>query len=250
MLAAPCCHHDIAAQLQRADTPAPYAMLTRSGILRERFADTLTDAMRSAVLRMLGYRVDVIDFVDSKHTPRNTLLRAVRTGGRRTAQLRQRVRRPDQHLGRPAQARGAAAVTGCRASAGWPRSRPSRCWARPRRPPLAADRAGAAARCSSRSRATTSSSRAGWSTVATSSTRTTTPATHAVVYGVDAAHRSHGQPDDVRRRGHRRRGHRAREPTAPSGPATPATTGPTATTSTSTTWTPWRTATTRPPATR
>jgi hypothetical protein len=55
-------------------------MLTRDGILRERFADTLTDAMRAAVLRQVGYRVDVIDFVDSRHTPRNTLLRAVRTG--------------------------------------------------------------------------------------------------------------------------------------------------------------------------
>ncbi len=80
VLAAPCCHHDVAAQLRRAPTPAPYTLLTRSGILRERFADTLTDALRAAVLRMLGYRVDVIDFVDSKHTPRNTLLRAVRTG--------------------------------------------------------------------------------------------------------------------------------------------------------------------------
>src|SRR4051794_26146019 len=40
ILAAPCCHHDIAAQLRRTPTPAPYAMLTRHGILRERFADT------------------------------------------------------------------------------------------------------------------------------------------------------------------------------------------------------------------
>jgi SAM-dependent methyltransferase len=80
VLAAPCCHHDVAAQLRRSPTPAPYTLLTRSGILRERFADTLTDAMRAAVLRTAGYRVDVIDFVDSKHTPRNTLLRAVRTG--------------------------------------------------------------------------------------------------------------------------------------------------------------------------
>jgi len=80
VLAAPCCHHDVAAQLRRTPTPAPYSLLTRSGILRERFADTLTDAMRAAVLRTAGYRVDVIDFVDSKHTPRNTLLRAVRTG--------------------------------------------------------------------------------------------------------------------------------------------------------------------------
>jgi SAM-dependent methyltransferase len=80
VLAAPCCHHDVAAQLRRTPTPPPYALLTRSGILRERFADTLTDAVRAAVLRLVGYRVDVIEFVDSKHTPRNTLLRAVRTG--------------------------------------------------------------------------------------------------------------------------------------------------------------------------
>jgi SAM-dependent methyltransferase len=80
VLAAPCCHHDIAAQLRRTPTPTPYAMLTRHGILRERFADTLTDALRAAVLRQLGYRVEVMEFVDSKHTPRNTLVRAVRTG--------------------------------------------------------------------------------------------------------------------------------------------------------------------------
>ena len=80
VLAAPCCHHDVASQLRRAPTPAPYSLLTRHGILRERFADTLTDAMRAAVLRLVGYRVDVIEFVESQHTPRNTLLRAVRTG--------------------------------------------------------------------------------------------------------------------------------------------------------------------------
>jgi SAM-dependent methyltransferase len=80
VLAAPCCHHDVAAQLRRTPTPAPYALLTRHGILRERFADTLTDALRAGVLRLLGYRVDVVEFVESQHTPRNTLLRAARTG--------------------------------------------------------------------------------------------------------------------------------------------------------------------------
>jgi hypothetical protein len=79
VLAAPCCHHDIAAQLRKTPTPAPYSMLTRHGILRERFADTLTDAVRSSLLRLQGYRVDVMQFVESKHTPRNTLLRATRT---------------------------------------------------------------------------------------------------------------------------------------------------------------------------
>jgi len=79
VLAAPCCHHDIAAQLRRAPTPAPYASLTRDGILRERLADTLTDAFRASLLRLHGYRVDVVEFVGSEHTPRNTLLRALRT---------------------------------------------------------------------------------------------------------------------------------------------------------------------------
>ncbi len=79
VLAAPCCHHDIAAQLRTSEAPGPYAMLTRHGILRERFADTLTDALRASLLRREGYRVDVVEFVESAHTPRNTLLRAVRT---------------------------------------------------------------------------------------------------------------------------------------------------------------------------
>lgn len=83
VLAAPCCHHDIAAQLRAGEPPAPYGSLTKDGILRERFADTLTDALRALLLRGRGYRVDVVEFVESRHTPRNTLLRAVR-GGQRT----------------------------------------------------------------------------------------------------------------------------------------------------------------------
>ncbi|WP_148611252.1 class I SAM-dependent methyltransferase [Nocardioides rubriscoriae] len=80
VLAAPCCHHDVATQLRRGPTPAAYAELVRHGILRERLADTLTDGLRSSLMRLQGYRVDVVQFVESKHTPRNTMLRAVRTG--------------------------------------------------------------------------------------------------------------------------------------------------------------------------
>jgi SAM-dependent methyltransferase len=87
ILAAPCCHHDIAAQLRRQPAPAPYEPLTRHGILRERFADVLTDALRAALLRLHGYRVEVVEFVDSAHTPRNLLLRATRTGAAPTPAL-------------------------------------------------------------------------------------------------------------------------------------------------------------------
>jgi SAM-dependent methyltransferase len=85
VLAAPCCHHDIAAQLRGRPAPEPYDVLTRQGILRERFADVLTDALRAALLRDHGYRVEVVEFVDSAHTPRNLLLRARRTEAGRAA---------------------------------------------------------------------------------------------------------------------------------------------------------------------
>ena len=80
VLAAPCCHHDIAAQLRHAPVTGGAGALTRQPILRERFADVLTDTLRAALLRLAGYRVDVVEFVDSQHTPRNLLLRATRTG--------------------------------------------------------------------------------------------------------------------------------------------------------------------------
>ncbi|TWG13971.1 class I SAM-dependent methyltransferase [Actinoplanes teichomyceticus] len=88
VLAAPCCHHDIAAQLKGGAAPSPYGEFTRHAILRERFADVLTDSLRAALLRLHGYRVDVVEFVDSAHTPRNLLLRARRTGAPATAEQR------------------------------------------------------------------------------------------------------------------------------------------------------------------
>ncbi|HEX4190134.1 MAG TPA: SAM-dependent methyltransferase [Marmoricola sp.] len=80
ILAAPCCHHDLSRQLRENAAPAPYSLLTKDGILRERFADTLTDALRASLLRTRGYRVEVVEFIGSEHTPRNTLLRAAATG--------------------------------------------------------------------------------------------------------------------------------------------------------------------------
>jgi SAM-dependent methyltransferase len=85
LLAAPCCHHDVQRQLAQRQAgghpvPHPYTALTRYGILRERFADLLTDALRASALRLLGHRVEVVEFVDSRHTPRNALIRAELTG--------------------------------------------------------------------------------------------------------------------------------------------------------------------------
>jgi SAM-dependent methyltransferase len=85
VLAAPCCHHDIQRQLAAGKrAPVEFRALMRQPILRERFADVLTDALRAGLLRLLGYRVEIVEFVGSEHTPRNTLIRAVRTGARPT----------------------------------------------------------------------------------------------------------------------------------------------------------------------
>ncbi len=84
VLAAPCCHHDIQRQLRAATPPAPYGLVTRHSLLRERWGDVITDALRAQILRRAGYRTDLVEFVDSQHTPRNLLLRAHRTGSAST----------------------------------------------------------------------------------------------------------------------------------------------------------------------
>jgi SAM-dependent methyltransferase len=80
VLASPCCHHDLQRQMREAGSPSPYGLVTRHGILRERLGDVLTDSFRAALLRLAGYRAEVVQFVSSEFTPRNTMLRAVHSG--------------------------------------------------------------------------------------------------------------------------------------------------------------------------
>jgi SAM-dependent methyltransferase len=77
-LVAPCCHHDIQAQM--TEIPEPWSLLTRNGIMKERLGDLLTDALRMQIMKLRGYRVEAIEFVGGEHTPRNLMIRAVKTG--------------------------------------------------------------------------------------------------------------------------------------------------------------------------
>jgi len=81
---APCCHHDLQSQL--SDIPEPWTMVTKHGLMKERMSDLLTDALRAQILRLLGYRVDVIEFIGGEHTPRNLMIRGVKTGAKPFAQ--------------------------------------------------------------------------------------------------------------------------------------------------------------------
>lgn len=76
---APCCHHHLQAQLGRQRCPEPFGPVLHHGILKERMGDILTDTFRALILRMLGYRTDVVQFVSSEHTPKNLMIRAVKT---------------------------------------------------------------------------------------------------------------------------------------------------------------------------
>lgn len=73
ILAAPCCQHELHHRLEAE----PLRALVRHGILRERLADIVTDAFRALALRIMGYRTDVIEFVDAESTAKNLMIRAV-----------------------------------------------------------------------------------------------------------------------------------------------------------------------------
>lgn len=77
LLIAPCCHHDIQKQIDSA--PEPWGAITKFGLMKERLGDLLTDSFRAQLLRIVGYRVEVIEFVGGEHTPRNLMIRAVKT---------------------------------------------------------------------------------------------------------------------------------------------------------------------------
>ncbi len=77
-LLAPCCHHDIQSQMH--EIPEPWSLVTRNGIMKERLGDLLTDAIRMQIMKLKGYRVEAIEFIGGEHTPRNLMIRAVKTG--------------------------------------------------------------------------------------------------------------------------------------------------------------------------
>jgi SAM-dependent methyltransferase len=75
ILAAPCCQHHLQAQLTAVP---PFAPVLRQGILKQRLGDILTDTFRALLLRIVGYKAEVIEFVAAEHTDRNLMIRAVR----------------------------------------------------------------------------------------------------------------------------------------------------------------------------
>ncbi len=70
----PCCQHELFHQINNNAFP----MITEHGILKERFAAMLTDSIRSRILNLMGYKSEIMEFIEIENTPKNLMIRSVK----------------------------------------------------------------------------------------------------------------------------------------------------------------------------
>lgn len=76
ILSVPCCQHELNGQMEN-ELMKP---IFQYGIIKERTAALYTDALRAQILEAVGYRTQILEFIDMEHTPKNLLIRAVKQG--------------------------------------------------------------------------------------------------------------------------------------------------------------------------
>ena len=76
ILSVPCCQHELNRKMQCETLSGAF----QYGLIKERTAALMTDAMRGQLLEMKGYKTQLLEFIDMEHTPKNILIRAVRQG--------------------------------------------------------------------------------------------------------------------------------------------------------------------------
>ncbi len=82
ILSVPCCQHEINRQLSQShcknEVEKELLPLLKWGIIKEKFSSLVTDALRGEWLEQQGYEVQMLEFIDIEHTPKNILIRAVK----------------------------------------------------------------------------------------------------------------------------------------------------------------------------
>lgn len=92
ILSVPCCQHELNRQIQ-SDVLAP---ILKYGLIKERMAALITDALRAEYLEGEGYDAQILEFIDMEHTPKNILIRAVKTG--KKAKNQEAIRKCEEQL--------------------------------------------------------------------------------------------------------------------------------------------------------
>ena len=80
----PCCQHEVNKQIS-CEQLSP---ILKYGLLKERVSALITDAVRANILEENGYQVQVMEFIDMEHTPKNILIRAVLDGKKRSTDIK------------------------------------------------------------------------------------------------------------------------------------------------------------------
>lgn len=75
ILSVPCCQHEF---FDKLDNPDLVPML-KHGLIKERISSLVTDSLRSLFLEKKGYKVQLMEFIAMEHTPKNILIRAIKT---------------------------------------------------------------------------------------------------------------------------------------------------------------------------
>jgi len=78
ILSVPCCQHEMNKQMKAGKQKHALTGLFSYGLIQERSAALFTDAMRAEILKEQGYQVQLLEFIDMEHTPKNILIRAVK----------------------------------------------------------------------------------------------------------------------------------------------------------------------------
>ncbi len=82
ILAVPCCHHEFFEKIQKNKNSGFYntlKIMADNGIVLDKFASLATDSFRSLTLELCGYKTRMIEFIDMEHTPKNILIKAIKS---------------------------------------------------------------------------------------------------------------------------------------------------------------------------
>ena len=77
ILSVPCCQHEINSQLKKQVPESSLNALLKHGIVKERFSALVTDVLRVEALESMGYKTQLLEFIDVENTPKNLLIRGV-----------------------------------------------------------------------------------------------------------------------------------------------------------------------------